>query len=65
MTDNEKYLVMNAVREAQDRFLTYARNGADPLDTELNRRIYVAMYNLLSALELDDEFEDWEWGEEE
>lgn len=65
MTDNEKYIVMNAVKDAQTEFLTAARYGCNQLEIELRRRIYTALYNLLTSLDLDDEFEDWEWGGEE
>lgn len=66
MTDNEKFLIMNAVKKAQTEFLhTIRHDGYNPLIIELRRRIYTALYNLLTSLDLDDEFEDWEWGEEE
>ena len=64
MNDNEKYIVMNAVKDAQEKFLTHARYNTNQLETELYRRIYVAMYNLLSALDLGDEFESWDWGDD-
>ena len=65
MTDNEKYIVMNAVKDAQTEFLTAARYGYNQLVIELRRRIYTALYNLLTSLDLDEEYDCWEWGEEE
>ena len=65
MTDNEKFIVMNAVKKAQLKFLTAARYGGNQLHTEMLRRIYVALYNLLTSLDLDEEYDCWEWGEEE
>ena len=65
MTDNEKYMIMNAVKDAQTEFLTAARYGCNQLEIELRRRIYTALYNLLTSLDLDEEYDCWEWGEEE